>query len=36
MYAKVYRHRDQFVVIDDVDALYAEVSRPGLDRDAGR
>jgi hypothetical protein len=24
MYAKLYRHRDQFVVIDDVDALYAD------------
>jgi hypothetical protein len=28
MYAKLYRHRDQFVVIDDVDALYAD--RSGL------
>ena len=26
MYVKLYRHRDQFVVIDDVDALYAERS----------
>jgi hypothetical protein len=26
MYAKLYRHRDQFVVIDDVDALYADRS----------
>jgi hypothetical protein len=26
MYAKLYRHRDQFVVIDDVDALYADKS----------
>src|SRR6476646_3048513 len=26
MYIKLYRHRDQFVVIDDVDALYAERS----------
>ena len=26
MYVKVYRHRDQFVVIDDVDALYADRS----------
>ncbi|MGZ6030417.1 MAG: hypothetical protein ACXWNS_01535, partial [Isosphaeraceae bacterium] len=25
-YAKLYRHRDQFVVIDDVDALYADRS----------
>ena len=24
MYAKLYRHSDQFVVIDDVDALYAD------------
>ena len=24
--AKLYRHRDQFVVIDDVDALYADRS----------
>ena len=24
MYAKLYKHRDQFVVIDDVDALYAD------------
>ena len=24
MYVKLYRHRDQFVVIDDVDALYAD------------
>ena len=24
MYAKLYRHRDEFVVIDDVDALYAD------------
>src|SRR5947199_7657422 len=24
MYAKLYRHKDEFVVIDDVDALYAE------------
>jgi hypothetical protein len=24
MYGKLYRHRDQFVVIDDVDALYAD------------
>ncbi len=23
MYAELYRHRDEFVVIDDVDALYA-------------
>jgi hypothetical protein len=22
MYVKLYRHRDEFVVIDDVDALY--------------
>jgi hypothetical protein len=26
MYAKLYRHRDQFLVIDDVDALYADRS----------
>jgi hypothetical protein len=26
MYLKLYRHRDQFVVIDDVDALYADRS----------
>src|SRR6516162_32079 len=26
MYAKLYRHRDQFVVIDDVDSLYADRS----------
>ncbi len=26
MYEKLYRHRDQFVVIDDVDALYADRS----------
>jgi hypothetical protein len=26
MYAKLYRHRDEFVVIDDVDALYANRS----------
>jgi len=26
MYAKLYRHRDEFVVIDDVDALYADRS----------
>jgi len=26
MYAKLYRHRDQFVVIDDDDALYADRS----------
>src|SRR4029078_3200618 len=26
MYAKLYRHRDKFVVIDDVDALYADRS----------
>ncbi len=26
MYAKLYRHKDQFVVIDDVDALYADRS----------
>lgn len=26
MYVKLYRHRDQFVVIDDVDGLYAERS----------
>lgn len=26
MYVKLYRHRDEFVVIDDVDALYAERS----------
>src|SRR3954471_5770205 len=26
MYAKLYRYRDQFVVIDDVDALYADRS----------
>src|SRR5262249_40962795 len=26
MYVKLYRHRDQFVVIDDVDALYANRS----------
>lgn len=24
MYVRLYRHRDQFVVIDDVDALYAD------------
>jgi hypothetical protein len=26
MYAQLYRHRDEFVVIDDVDALYADRS----------
>ncbi|MHB1421754.1 MAG: hypothetical protein ACYC3I_00880 [Gemmataceae bacterium] len=26
MYAKLFRHRDHFVVIDDVDALYADKS----------
>src|ERR1700735_3082895 len=26
MYAKLYRHRGQFIVIDDVDGLYAERS----------
>src|SRR5262245_52149806 len=26
MYVKLYKHRDQFVVIDDVDALYADRS----------
>src|SRR5262245_51991746 len=26
MYTKLYRYRDQFVVIDDVDALYADRS----------
>ena len=26
MHAKLYRHRDEFVVIDDVDALYADRS----------
>ena len=26
MYVKLYRHRDEFVVIDDVDGLYAERS----------
>jgi hypothetical protein len=26
MYVKLYRHRDQFVVIDDVDALYSDRS----------
>jgi hypothetical protein len=26
MYEKLYRHRDQFVVIDDVDSLYADRS----------
>src|SRR5436309_15710858 len=26
MYVRLYRHRDQFVVIDDVDALYADTS----------
>ena len=26
MYTKLYRHRDQFIVIDDVDALYADRS----------
>jgi hypothetical protein len=26
MYVKLYRHRDQFVVIDDIDALYADRS----------
>ena len=26
MYAKLYKHRDEFVVIDDVDALYADRS----------
>jgi hypothetical protein len=26
MYVKLYRHRDRFVVIDDVDALYADRS----------
>jgi len=30
MYVKRYRHRDQFVVIDDVDALYADRSRVRL------
>ena len=26
MYAKLFKHRDEFVVIDDVDALYADRS----------
>ena len=26
MYAKLYRHRDEFVVIDDVDGLYGDRS----------
>ena len=26
MYEKLYRHRDQFVIIDDVDSLYADRS----------
>ena len=26
MYAKLYKHRDSFIVIDDVDALYADRS----------
>jgi hypothetical protein len=26
MYEKLYRHRDEFVVIDDVDSLYADTS----------
>ena len=26
MYVKLYRHRDEFVVIDDVDSLYADKS----------
>src|SRR4051794_30315758 len=26
MYARLYRHRDQFVVIDDVDGLYGDRS----------
>src|SRR5271157_4510740 len=26
MYVKLYKHRDQFIVIDDVDALYADRS----------
>src|SRR5207244_7932126 len=26
MYEKLYRHRDRFVVIDDVDSLYADKS----------
>src|SRR5450759_5725774 len=26
MYVRLYRHRDQFVVIDDLDALYADRS----------
>ena len=26
MYVRLYKHRDQFVVIDDVDALYADRS----------
>ena len=26
MYVKLYRHRDEFIVIDDVDALYADRS----------
>src|SRR5258708_20881881 len=26
MYAKLYRHRDEFIVIDDVDALYSDRS----------
>src|SRR3954466_1065345 len=26
MYVKLYKHRDQFVVIDDVNALYADRS----------
>lgn len=32
MYVKLYRHRDQFVVIDDVDALYAD-RKGGPNRD---
>src|SRR4051812_15680601 len=30
MYVKLYRHKDQFVIIDDVDALYADRSRVRL------
>jgi hypothetical protein len=30
MYLKLYRHRDQFIVIDDVDGLYSDRSRVGL------
>src|SRR5215831_10636622 len=26
MYEKLFRHRDQFVVIDDIDSLYADKS----------